>query len=109
MKTLTSVFMACLISCPSAAYAEIQKFGDAEVNYNLVTTDTLSPKVAKAYEITRSKNRLLLTVVVTRLDAEGLPRSVSADVTASSVNMLQQQRPIPMRRIRRGRGHLRYR
>lgn len=102
MKTLTSVFMACLISCPSAAYAEIQKFGDAEVNYNLVTTDTLSPQVAKAYGITRSKNRLLLTVVVTRPDAEGLPRSVSADVTANSVNMLQQQRPVPMRRIREG-------
>lgn len=102
MKTLTSIFLLCLISISFPARAEMQKFGDVEINYNVVTTDTLAPKVARAYGILRSKNRLLLTVVITRPDEGGLPRPVSADVTAQSVNMIQQQRPIKMRSINEG-------
>ncbi|MBZ0106418.1 MAG: DUF4426 domain-containing protein [Sulfuricella denitrificans] len=102
MKTRTSLLMACLIGLSFPVCAEVQKFGDVEINYNVVTTDTLSPKVAKAYGISRSKNRMLLTVVVTRPDGGGIPRPVSADVTAQSVNMIQQQRPIRMRSINEG-------
>ncbi|MFA5240762.1 MAG: DUF4426 domain-containing protein [Sulfuricella sp.] len=102
MKTLTNKFLFCLIVLSFPAHAEIQKFGDVDVNYNVVTTDTLAPQVARAYGIQRSKNRLLLTVAVSRMDERNIPRPVSADVTAHTVNMIEQQRQIKMRNIKEG-------
>lgn len=102
MKTLTRMFMFCLALFSFPLYAEIQKFGAVDINYSVVTTDTLSPQVAKAYGISRSKNRLLLTVAVTRTDEKNIPRPVSADVTAQTVNMIEQQRQIKMRNINEG-------
>lgn len=81
---------------------KFQAFGDVDINYNVVTTDTLSPKVAQAYGILRSKNRLLLTVAVSRMDENNMPRAVSAEVTAKTVNMIDQHRPIKMKTIKEG-------
>jgi hypothetical protein len=102
MKTLTSMLMSCVALLSFSAHAEIQKFGDVDINYNVVTTDTLSPQVARAYGITRSKNRLLLTVAATRDDDRGIPRSINAEVTAYTVNMIEQHRQIKMRNINEG-------
>jgi hypothetical protein len=103
MKTLTIRFLFCLIALALPAHAEIQKFGDVDINYNVVTTDTLSPQVARAYGIMRSRNRLLLTVAVSRLDENNIPQPVSAEVTAQTVNMIEQQRQIRMRTINEGK------
>lgn len=102
MKILTSVLMFYFAFLSAAADAEIQKFGDLDVNYNVIATDTLAPQVAKAYGIKRSKNRLLLTVAASRPDERGVPRAVNADVTAYTVNMIEQHRKIKMRRIVEG-------
>lgn len=102
MKTLTSMLLFYLIFFSLPVHAEIQKIGDVEINYNVVTTDTLSPQVAKAYGISRSKNRLLLTVAVTRMDEMNIPRTIAAEVTAHTVNMIEQQRQIRMRNINEG-------
>jgi len=99
---LTNMLLFTLALFTVAAYAEVQKFGDLDVNYNVITTDTLEPQVAKTYGIERSKNRLLLTVSVSRLDERGVPRAVNTDVKASTVNMIEQHRTIKMRRISEG-------
>jgi hypothetical protein len=102
MKILTNMLLFCLVFLSAPSYAEIQKFGDLDVNYNVITTDTLAPQVARTYGIKRSKNRLLLTVVVSRPDERGVPRAVTADVTAYTVNMIEQHLKIKMRRISEG-------
>lgn len=102
MKILTNMLLFSLAFLAAAADAEIQKFGDLDVNYNVITTDTLAPQVAKAYGIRRSKNRLLLTVAASRTDAKGIPQPVDADVTAYTVNMIEQHRKIKMKRIVEG-------
>ncbi|GAO37440.1 hypothetical protein SCT_2865 [Sulfuricella sp. T08] len=102
MKILTNMLLFCLVFISAPSYAEIQKFGDLDVNYNVITTDTLAPQVAKTYSIERSKNRLLLTVAVSRPDERGASRAVTADVTAYAVNMIAQHRKIEMRRISEG-------
>lgn len=102
MKILTNILLFSLASFTVSAYAEIQKLGDLDVNYNVITTDTLAPQVAKTYGIERSKNRLLLTVSVSRPDERGVPRAVNADVTAYTVNMIEQHRKLNMRRISEG-------
>lgn len=102
MKILTRMLLFSLALVAVAAEAEIQKFGDLDVNYNVITTDTLAPQVAKAYGIKRSKNRLLLTVASSRPDEKGVPRAVDADVKAYTVNMIEQHHKINMRRISEG-------
>lgn len=102
MKILTNILLFSVAFFSVAAYAEIQKIGDLDVNYNVITTDTLAPQVAKSYGIKRSKNRLLLTVTVSRPDERGVPRAVNADVTAYTINMIEQHRKIKMRRISEG-------
>lgn len=99
---LTNMLLLSLAFLAITAYAETQKFGNVDVNYNVVTTDTLAPQVAKAYGIKRSKNRLLLTVAASRPDEKGVLRAVNADVTAYTVNMIEQHRKIKMRRISEG-------
>lgn len=102
MKIYAHLFLFCLLPLSIFAHADIQKFGDVDINYNVVTTDTITPMVARVYGIQRSKNRLLLTVVVTRLDENNIPHPVRADIKAYSVNMIQQQRPIKMRNVSEG-------
>lgn len=102
MKTLTNMLLFSLLFLCAPAYAEIEKFGNVDINYNVITTDTLSPQVAKAYGIKRSKHRLLLTVAVSKPNENGLPMPIRADVTAYSVNMMAQHRTIKMRNINEG-------
>jgi len=102
VKISTNMLLSFLVFLSAPSYAEMQKFGDLDVNYNVITTDTLAPQVAKEYGIERSKNRLLLTVAASRLDERGYPRAVNTDVTAYTVNMIEQHRKVKMRRISEG-------
>lgn len=100
MKTLTQMLLFSLALLSVPASAEIEKFGNVDVNYNVITTDTLSPQVAKAYGIKRSKHRLMLTVAVSSPNEKGLPTPIPAKVSANYVNMMAQQRVLRMRSIK---------
>lgn len=102
MKTLSHTLLVSLLFLAAPSFAEIQKFGDVDVNYNVITTDTLSPQMAKAYGITRSNRRGLLTVAVSKPNELGLPKPVAASVKASTVNMIEQHRDIKIRSIHEG-------
>lgn len=87
----------------SGAHASrFEVVGDYVIHYNALNTTILSPKMAENYNITRSKNRALLTIAVRKKAAEGemLDRAVSATVSAGMVNLSEQYSPIEMREIR---------
>ena len=69
------------------------------IHHNAMTTDTLTPQVAKAYNIQRSKNRGMLNVSVTKElpGTTGVP--VKAKVTATATNLTGQSRDIEMREV----------
>jgi hypothetical protein len=67
-----------------------------------LTTDNLTPEVARAYGLQRSKNRGMLNVSVIREVAGTTGTPVSADVVASATNLAGQHRTIPMREIKDG-------
>ena len=71
--------------------------GDHEVHFSAQPTDQLSPKIARAYNIVRSKNRAILTVSVL---ANGSREAVSADVEVKTVNLTGQLKNMVMREIR---------
>ena len=70
--------------------------GDYVAHFNAQSTDLLSPDVARAYGIVRSKNRAMLTVSVIEKDSR---KSVPADVTVRAVNLAGQLKNVTMRRV----------
>ena len=78
------------------AGATNQDIGDHVVHFNAITTDQLTPEIARAYNFVRSKNRAMLNVsVVGNADNS----SVAADVTVKAVNLTGQLKNVPMRKI----------
>ena len=74
----------------------MKDIGDHAVHFNAQLTDELSPDIARAYNIVRSKNRAMLTVSVVR-DADSV--SVPAKVTVKTVNLTGQLKNVAMRPI----------
>ena len=70
--------------------------GDHIVHFSAQSTDQLSPEVARAYNIVRSKNRAMLSVSVLR---ESDSKPVPATVTVKTVNLTGQLKNVTMRRI----------
>jgi hypothetical protein len=101
MKRLLAAL--CLCSVAAVAHAEIsQKFGPLEIHYNALTTDELSPEVARAYKIERSKTRGLVTVSVLKKNAVGVATPVPAKLTLYVTNLNQQLATVEMREIKEG-------
>jgi hypothetical protein len=77
-------------------------FGEYVVHYNSLSTDMLSPQVAREYRITRSKNRGMINITVLRkvLGSPGQP--VHAMTQVSAMNLTGQGRKIRMREVREG-------
>jgi len=74
----------------------MKDIGDHVVHFSAQSTDELSPEVARAYNIVRSKNRAMLTISVVR---ESDQVSVPATVTAKTVNLTGQLKNVAMRPI----------
>jgi hypothetical protein len=73
--------------------------GDHVVHFSAQSTDQLSPDVARAYSIVRSKNRAMLNVSVLN---EADNSAVSANVTVKTVNLTGQLKSVTMRKITEG-------
>jgi hypothetical protein len=107
-KTFTALSLSLIIAAcggggeaPTVPTAEpagesMKDIGDHAVHFNAQLTDELSPDIARAYNIVRSKNRAMLTVSVVR-DADNA--SVPAKVTVKTVNLTGQLKNVAMRPI----------
>jgi Domain of unknown function (DUF4426) len=91
-------------SAPAQPLEEtFQDFGEYEVHYNALRTDTLTPEVARAYGIQRGANRVMLTVTLLRKEADQAPRKpVEGDVKVDAYNLNGQLKNIEMRRLSEG-------
>lgn len=76
-----------------------QTFGDYTVHYNAFTSDSLQPSMAKAYGITRSKNRGLVSISILQKSLAPLGKPVKAEVSAEANNLTGQWKKIPIREI----------
>jgi Domain of unknown function (DUF4426) len=63
-------------------------FGDYEVHFNAISTDRLTPEIAKNYNIVRSKNRAMLNISVIKKVAgtPGVPVAAVVNVQAANLN-----------------------
>jgi hypothetical protein len=89
---------------PAQALDEtFKEFGNYEVHFNALRTDELTPDIARAYGIQRSRNRVMLNVAVLRKEAEHAPRTpVEAKVEVDAYNLSGQLKDLQMRRVSEG-------
>ena len=77
-------------------------FGDYVVHFNAISTDQLTPQVARAYNIVRSKNRALLNVSIVKKEPGTSGTSVPGSVAALVANDTGQVKDTNIREIREG-------
>jgi hypothetical protein len=83
-----------------SAIENSRDFGDYVVHFNALTTDQLTPEIAREYSIVRSRNRALLNVSILRKEDNGGTTAVSGAVAASAVNLTGQLKNLLIREIR---------
>lgn len=79
-------------------------FGEFRIHFNALSTDSLAPQVARAYNIVRSKNRAMLNLSIMRQADKGLDTPVRGKVTVNASNLTGQLKVIRMREITEGEG-----
>jgi hypothetical protein len=104
MKNCCRMLLVLTMLLPAMATAEqSKKFGDYTIHYSAFTTDTLTPEVAKQYQIPRSKNRVMVNVTVLKTKNNSpLGTPVKARVTGVAKNLSEQLRDLQVREINEG-------
>lgn len=85
-----------------AAGVASKDFGDYVLHFNAISTDQLTPEVAKTYDIVRSKNRALLNVSIVRKVEGTTGQPVPGAVAALVANDTGQVKDSKLREIREG-------
>jgi hypothetical protein len=95
------LLLAITLLAPMAVLAENSTTaGGFTIHYNAFPTATLTPEVAKAYGIQRSKVRGMLNVSVIEEKEGTTGTSVTADVNVKTVVLTGQSTPLSMREIK---------
>jgi hypothetical protein len=83
--------------------ATFREFGNYDIHFNALRTDTLTPQIASSYGIQRSRNRVMLNVTILRKQADHAPRvPVEATVAVDAYNLNGQLKNLEMRRVSEG-------
>lgn len=97
-----AVFGSLLMLLLSAAHAEKSiTAGEYVIHYNTLNTSMLQPEIAKTYQVTRSKNRALLTISirkVSKADKTDVP-ATAKEISAKMTNLVGQIKELPLRRV----------
>jgi len=97
-KIILLVVFTLTISFQTLVQAEKStSVGNFVVHYNAISTQSLPPKVARAYGITRSNNKGLLNISVLKKGAGYQGVEAKIDVTAT--NLTGQLRDVTLRKI----------
>ena len=98
IKTLTICTLLCF---GSGAYAESSTdFGDYVIHHNVFRSDTLSPEVAKNYNLTRRNNRVIVNIAVLEKVLNTTGKPTAAAVTGHVRNLTGQMKELEFREIK---------
>lgn len=98
---LPALLLVVALAAPLYALAENSTTaGGYTVHYNAFTTSTLTPEVAKAYGIQRSKFRGMLNISIIKEKEGTTGASVPGKVDVKTVILTGQSTHLPMREIK---------
>ena len=81
---------------------QVEHVGRYQIHYSAVNTSFLTPEVAAAYDIQRSKRTALLNVSVLEEQPDGSTQPVAAMVEGRVGNLANQSQPLSFRTVREG-------
>ena len=100
---LCGIFLTLFGSFPFNAFAEKSlNFGDYVVHFNAFRSDQLTPDIAKAYQLTRRNNRMVVNITVLKRTSEGKTLPTKANVTGFASNLTGQVKNLKFREIHDG-------
>jgi hypothetical protein len=100
---LITALMLLLLCIPRAAAAgQSERFGNYVVYYSALSTDMLTPDVARAYGLVRSSHQGLLNIAIKRGAADGEGSAVTGTVRGSAVNLSGQRVPVEFHEVKDG-------
>ncbi len=96
-----SLFLIMLLGIGANANAENSKvFGDYVVHYNAFRSDSLSAEIAKAYDLTRRNNRIIVNITVLKKVMGTTGKAVPAAVAGHASNLTGQLKNLEFREIK---------
>ncbi len=103
LPRVTRILIVLLGALPFSAYAENSKsFGDYIVHFNAFRSDTLTPEIAQAYQLTRRNNRIVVNITVQKKTVDGKTAAIHAQVTGFASNLTGQVKNLEFREINEG-------
>lgn len=93
-----SLFLACMLA-PAAWAEQFVQDGDIVAHYNAMTAADLTPEIASALNVPRSRKRALVVIHAQQL-AGDLRQSRKAMVTGQARNLVGQVRRLEFRVVR---------
>lgn len=100
LQTLSLTLLVVLSG--TAGAEQFERVGNYQIHYSAVETSFLTPEVAAAYDIQRSKLMALLSVSVLEEQPDGTTQAVQAIVDGRVGNLVGQSQPLSFRTIREG-------
>ena len=97
-----ALLLATIMAATSSQAVEITRVGDLELHCVAVPTMELTPEAAKAYNVTPSPERGLLTITLLRKIRPGEAKSVQGQIFAGAVNQRNNLSSIPIREVHDG-------
>ena len=94
--TCLSFFAALGISLHASAESS-KEFGDYTIHYTAFRSDTLQPEIAKAYNLTRRNNRVIINIAVIKKVAGTTGTPTSAKVEGQASNLTGQLKELDFR------------
>lgn len=97
-----ALIIGSLMTSTQAMAEQYQQFGDYQVHYSVVNTSFLTPEIAQASGITRSRATAFLNVSVLEVQPDGSLKSINVPVDANMKALSGQDQPLSFRTLRDG-------
>ena len=98
----SALMLLTLLCFSSSSFAENMKIlGDLEVHYIGLSTSILQPKIAKTYNIERSRYRGFINISILDTAQQGKP-AISAGISGSATNLVGQRMQLEFEQIKEG-------
>lgn len=90
------------LSGTAMAQAEIKDFGNYQVHWSVFPSTFLTPEIAKANKLQRSKGIGVVNIAIMKKNDDGTPSPVTGQVEGQVNNDIQQVKFLAFRRIQEG-------
>ena len=101
IAALAAALLLLLLCIPRAAAAgQSERFGNYVVYYSALSTDMLTPEVARAQGLVRSSHEGLLNITIKRAAGDEGGTAVAGTVRGSAVNLSGQRVPIEFHEVK---------